>query len=93
VNQSDLGTITTWNIDATARTVGDPYTYLDFGWEVPGNPGSSPTDPAPGSPYGQDLGLLLIGVLAAVAVLGVLLWAFVRRRKREDVRPADGPKQ
>jgi hypothetical protein len=42
VPKSDLGTITAWNIDATAQMVGATYTYVDFIWSVPGNPGSAP---------------------------------------------------
>ncbi len=34
--------ITMWNIDATAKEVGVNYTYEDFIWQQPGNPGSAP---------------------------------------------------
>jgi hypothetical protein len=48
LEKSLLGNITAWNVDGTAVMRGNPalgqlYTYQDFGWEVPGNPGSSPT--------------------------------------------------
>ncbi len=42
VAKADLGNITTWNIDATAKMVGAYYTFQDFGWLQPGNPGSAP---------------------------------------------------
>lgn len=31
------------NLDATATQRGSPYSYQDFGWQVPGMPGSTPT--------------------------------------------------
>lgn len=40
--KSSLGNITAWNIDATAKMVGRVYTYEDFVWSQPGNPGSAP---------------------------------------------------
>ncbi len=43
VAKSLLGNITAWNIDATSTQLGATYSYRDFGWEVPGNPGSAPT--------------------------------------------------
>ncbi len=45
VNKTLLGgvaNITAWNIDATAKQVGNPYTYVDYVWQLPGNPGSAP---------------------------------------------------
>lgn len=42
VSKSDLGNITAWNIDATSKQVAGNYTYEDFGWSLPGNPGSAP---------------------------------------------------
>jgi len=42
VGKSYLGNITAWNIDATAKQVAGNYTYEDFGWSLPGNPGSAP---------------------------------------------------
>ncbi len=45
VRKADLGgtaNITAWNIDATAKQVQGNYTYEDFGWSQPGNPGSAP---------------------------------------------------
>lgn len=34
--------ITAWNIDATAKQIAGNYTYEDFVWQQPGNPGSAP---------------------------------------------------
>ncbi len=45
VNKTLIGgaaSITAWNIDATAKQVAGNYTYEDFGWSQPGNPGSAP---------------------------------------------------
>lgn len=42
VSKSLLGNITAFNIDGTAIMIGDPYSYRDFGWEVPGHPGTAP---------------------------------------------------
>lgn len=42
VSKSNLGNITAWNMDATAKMVGANYTFQDFGWLQPGNPGSAP---------------------------------------------------
>lgn len=42
VGKSLLGNITSWDIDATAKQVAGNYTYEDFGWSLPGNPGSAP---------------------------------------------------
>ncbi len=45
IPKADLGgasNITTWNIDATAKQVQSNYTYEDYGWSLPGNPGSAP---------------------------------------------------
>lgn len=42
VSKADLGTVTEWNIDGTAKMVGANYTFEDFGWLQPGSPGSAP---------------------------------------------------
>ncbi len=59
VPKADLGgpaNITAWNIDASSKMVQGSYTYEDFVWQLPGNPGSAPaaiqghvTDAASGS--------------------------------------------
>jgi hypothetical protein len=43
VEKSLLGTITSWNVRLLALQVEPTYTYRDWGWELPGNPGSAPT--------------------------------------------------
>lgn len=43
ISKSLLGNITMFDIDATALMFGDPYSYEDFGWLLPGHPGTSPT--------------------------------------------------
>ncbi len=42
VSKAYLGNITAWNIDATAKEAVGNYTFEDFGWSLPGNPGSAP---------------------------------------------------
>ena len=34
--------LTAWNLDATSREIEGNYTYEDFVWQQPGNPGSAP---------------------------------------------------
>lgn len=34
--------ITTWNIDASTKQIQSNYTFVDYGWSQPGNPGSAP---------------------------------------------------
>jgi len=78
LSKSLLGTITYWNIDATAKQTGPTYTYEDAIWEVPGNPGSTPTPPPAGSALPSWIWLALVPVvLAIVAVI-----AIVARRKK-----------
>ncbi len=43
VEKSLLGNLTAWNMDTTGTQIGPTYSYRDFGWEVPGSPGSAPT--------------------------------------------------
>jgi len=43
VEKSHLDPIDSWNVRLLALQVGPTYTYRDWGWELPGNPGSSPT--------------------------------------------------
>lgn len=45
VPKADLGgaaNITAWNMDAVAKQIQGDYTYEDFVWQQPGNPGSAP---------------------------------------------------
>lgn len=78
VAKSLLGTITVWNMDATATQRGSTYTYRDFGWEVPGNPGSSPTPPPTPSALPSWAWIAL--ALAIVAVLVAIVVAIRRKR-------------
>ena len=60
VSKTDLGgaaNITAWNIDASTKQIQTNYTYVDYGWSLPGNPGSAPasiqghvSDAASGAP-------------------------------------------
>jgi len=78
VAKSLLGTISAWNIDATATQRGPTYTYEDFGWEVPGNPGSSPTPtPSPGV-LPSWIWLAIVPVVLAIVAAIIL----VARRKK-----------
>jgi len=74
-----LGNITVWNIDATATQIGATYSYRDFGWELPGNPGSAPPTQAPSS-FLTNWAWLLLGIVLLVAVVAVILLV-LRRRK------------
>jgi len=73
-----LGTIDVWNIDATATQRGPVYSYEDFGWEVPGNPGSAPTPPP--APSGLPVWTWIAVAIAAGAVL-VAIVLLVRRKR------------
>jgi hypothetical protein len=78
VAKSLLGTIDTWNIDGTATQLGTTYSYRDFGWEQPGNPGSTPApSPAP-SVLPSWIWLAIIPVVLAIVVAIVLA---ARRKK------------
>jgi hypothetical protein len=85
LSKSLLGTITAWNIDATAKQTGTPYTYEDFIWQLPGNPGSTPTPPPAGSVLPSWIWLAIVPVV--LAILAVIV--FVARRKK----PAAPPKE
>lgn len=84
VNRSDLGNITFYNVDASAETreyenatVG----YVlkkDFGWEVPGNPGTVPGDP----PDGEGTPGFGLWMIATATVIAVGATAIMRRRGR-----------
>jgi len=74
VNISELGNITKYNVDASAET----YVYenatvgwvlkKDFGWEVPGNPGTVPGDELDEGNGTPGFGLWTIAAAGAVAV-------------------------
>jgi len=78
LSKSLLGTLTSWNIDATAKQTGPTYTYEDFIWQVPGNPGSTPTVPPAASALPSWIWLAVVPVLLAIAAVVVLM---VRHRK------------
>jgi hypothetical protein len=80
-----LGTIEVWNIDAVTTLAEPTYSYRDYGWEVPGNPGSGPTTGDSGSAFPNWLWILIVG--GAVSV--VLLALFVRRRHKSSTRPSN----
>lgn len=45
VNKTALGgsaNITAWDMDAQAKMASSPYSYVDYVWSLPGNPGSAP---------------------------------------------------
>ncbi len=73
LSKSLLGTVTSWNIDATAKQTGPTYTYEDFIWEVPGNPGSTPTPPPASSALPTWIWLALVPVVLAIVVVIVLI--------------------
>ena len=79
VVKSLLGTTGAWNIDAFATQRGPTYTYRDYGWSLPGNPGSSPTPPPPPSGWTSSLWIIAIVVMVVALVAVVLL--INRRRK------------
>ena len=52
ISKDLLGEITAFNVDAYATIYDTPYSYRDFGWMVPGHPGSTPTG-VEGTVYGE----------------------------------------
>lgn len=79
VNRSDLGNITYYNIDASAETREYENATVgwvlkkDFGWELPGNPGTVPGDTPDGEgtpgfgPWAIALaGIIAIGVMTVI---------------------------
>ncbi|HLQ41916.1 MAG TPA: hypothetical protein VK189_03585 [Thermoplasmata archaeon] len=87
VAKSLLGTIETWNLDGTATQLGTTYSYRDFGWEVPGNPGSTPTPPPAPSVLPSWIWLAIVPVVLAIAVVIVL----AARRKKTTPPPKQEP--
>ncbi len=85
VAKSLLGTITSWNLDGTATQRGTTYSYRDFGWELPGNPGSTPTPPTNPSVLPSWIWLAIVPVVLAIVVAIILM---TRRKK-----PAPPPQQ
>ncbi len=85
LSKSLLGTITAWNIDATAKQTGATYTYEDFIWQLPGNPGSTPVPPPAGFVLPSWIWLAIVPVVLAIVAVIVLM---ARRKK-----PAPPPKE
>ncbi len=83
VGKTLLGTITAWNIDATATQSGPVYTYRDFVWMLPGNPGSNPTPTPTPSILPSWIWLAIVPVVLAIVVVIVL----VARRKKPAPPP------
>ncbi len=82
VKKALLGTITAWNIDATATQSGPVYTYRDFGWVLPGNPGSNPTPTPVPAALPDWIWLVIIPV-----VLGIVVVIIVMVRRKKPVPP------
>ena len=82
VAKSWLGTITAWDLDATATQTGTIYSYRDSGWQIPGSPGSEPTLPgAPPSVLANWAWVAVVPVAVAIATVVVMI---LRERKRES---------
>jgi len=82
VAKSWLGTITAWDLDATATETGTIYSYRDSGWQIPGSPGSEPALPgAPPSVLANWAWVAVVPVAVAIATVVVMV---VRERKRES---------
>ena len=79
VAKSLLGTVTSWDIDATATERGSTYTYRDSGWLVPGNPGSAPP-PSSGLNLPNWIWLAIVPVVIAIAVAILILARHARER-------------
>jgi len=73
VSKSLLGTVTSWDIDATATQRGPTYTYRDSGWLVPGSPGSAPPPPQSGIQLPNWLWLAIAPVVVAIVVAIVIM--------------------
>lgn len=82
IAKSLLGTIDAWDIDATALMVGSPNSYRDYGWLVPGNPGSGPVTPTDGGLL-SAANLWWILLLVAGAAVGVLILFAAKRRRQK----------
>jgi len=79
-----LGTVTSWDIDATATQRGPTYTYQDSGWLVPGSPGSAPPPPSSGLLLPNWLWLAIAPVIVAVVVAILIM---VHHQRKDAPRP------
>ena len=73
VAKSRLGTITAWEIDATASETEAVYTYVDYGWRIPGNPGSAPRLPGAQFILPNAAWIALVPVVIAIAIVVVIV--------------------
>ncbi len=83
VNVSELGNITYYNIDASAETreyENETVGWVlkkDFGWELPGSPGTTPDDtPEDGGTPGFELWTMTVATVFALCMMAVM-----KRRK------------
>ncbi len=83
--KSWLGTITAWDLDATATETGAIYSYRDNGWQIAGNPGSAPTLPGVPSVLANWAWVAVVPVAIAIATVLVMV---LRERKRESAGKA-----
>jgi len=73
VAKSRLGIITAWEIDATATETGAVYAYVDYGWRIPGNPGSTPRLPGAQFILPNAAWIALVPVVIAIAIVVVIV--------------------
>ena len=85
VAKSWLGTITAWDLDATATQTGTIYSYRDSGWQIPGSPGSEPTLPGAPSVLANWAWIAVVPVAIAITTVVVMV---LRERKREATKKA-----
>jgi len=83
VAKSRLGIVTAWNIDATATETETVYTYVDYGWQVPGNPGSTPKLPGPQFVLPNWAWIALVPVVIAIAYVFVIV---LKDRKKHSAK-------
>ena len=83
--KSWLGTISAWDLDATATETGTIYSYRDSGWQIPGNPGSEPTSPGAPSVLANWAWIAVVPVAIAIATVLVMI---LTERKRESAGKA-----
>ena len=85
VAKSWLGTITAWDLDATATETGAVYAYRDSGWQIAGKPGSEPTLPGAPSVLANWAWIAVVPVAIAIATVVVMV---LRERRRESAGKA-----
>jgi len=90
VAKSRLGIITAWDIDATATETGAVYTYVDYGWQTPGNPGSAPTLPGAQFILPNAAWLALVPVVIAIVVVVVMV---LKDRIERSSKRSNGAKE